>query len=585
MRIFTITARDACGNVSDPCLVTNTWTVDTTKPTITQCPGPLSLCAPQTAPAPDISLVKATDTCGGGVTIHFAGDAASGECPTVITRTYTATDPCGNSASCTQIITLNCNPSCAISPASAQICDGSSQSFTVTPSGGTGPYVISWSGPGGFVSTNAAITVSAGGSYTASIRDAKGCATSCSATLTVAPNPACTISPASAVICSCSNQNFTVTAPAGKGPYTISWSGPGGFSSNAATISVNVAGTYTATTTGTNGCMNTCSATLGVNSQPSATISPPSAHLCAGSNQTFTVTATNGTPPYTISWSGPGGFTSNSATITVSAQGIYTATITDAKGCVTNASATLAVAALSACTPPYPFSSTNPLTSIAFNESSVLKTSRVSVVTGCVATRIQLFYNDEHAMALGVRQVNVKTSSGTTTTNYPIAPLTTNPGSVTNPAVGSTIASGDQAGVDVSGRPMFPALFITDLTLNPSNPYKGDWQYGGTGIPPHAVFGTWKGAVKTIDKTHNPPTVTVALDTDPAKNNWTLGAGSDPVPAGLANEGYGAEARWEISQLGLISGHTYRLYWMVHDGDQNGTGGDSGQACATITVP
>jgi hypothetical protein len=243
---------------------------------------------------------------------------------------------------------------------------------------------------------------------------------------------------------------------------------------------------------------------------------------------------------------------------------------------------------LGACTPPYPFSSTNPLTSIAFNESGILRTSVVYVATAttnCVADHISLFYNDEHAMALGIRQVTVKTTTETNITTYPLSPLLTNPGAVTNPLVGSTIPSGDQAGVDSSGRPLFPALFITDLTTNP-NSLGGDWQYGGTAIPPTEVYGTWKGAVKTVDQTKSPPTVTLTMDADPAtKNNWLLGPGSDPVPNGLSNEGYGAEARWDVSKLGLVSGHTYRLYFMIHDGDQNKTGGDAGQACATIVVP
>jgi hypothetical protein len=83
----------------------------------------------------------------------------------------------------------------------------------------------------------------------------------------------------------------------------------------------------------------------------------------------------------------------------------------------------------------------------------------------------------------------------------------------------------------------------------------------------------------------SPTAITITPDGDPVKNNWTLGPGSDPVPAGLTNEGYGAEARWDISQLGLQGGHTYRLYFMVHDGDQNKAGGDSGQGCASITMP
>src|SRR5262249_20838785 len=41
-------------------------------------------------------------------------------------------------------------------------------------------------------------------------------------------------------------------------------------------------------------------------------------------------------------------------------------------------------------------------------------------------------------------------------------------------------------------------------------------------------------------------------------------------------EGYSAEMKFEV---GLISGHSYRLQVIVHDGDQN-KGGDSGEGCA-----
>ena len=88
-----------------------------------------------------------------------------------------------------------------------------------------------------------------------------------------------------------------------------------------------------------------------------------------------------------------------------------------------------------------------------------------------------------------------------------------------------------------------------------------------------------------MDKTTNPPTITITPDADPAVNNWNLGPGADPVPPGLTNQGYGAEIRWDISSLGLQPGHTYRLYFMDHDGDQNHSGGDSGQGCAFITMP
>lgn len=205
----------------------------------------------------------------------------------------------------------------------------------------------------------------------------------------------------------------------------------------------------------------------------------------------------------------------------------------------------------------------------------------MSTDANCNPMTLEMFYNDEHAMTLGVRQIQVKTSSGTTTTNYPVSMMVTDPDSAIPPMTGATEAQG---GTDVSGRPMYPVLYVTDVTANPGNPLAGDWQFGGTGTPPDAVFGSWKAAVKLIDQTKN--TVTVTPDNDPATNNWNLGAGSDPVPTPTpTNQGYGAECRWNISSLNLIPGHQYRFYFMVHDGDQNKTGGDSGQGCVYFTMP
>ncbi len=232
----------------------------------------------------------------------------------------------------------------------------------------------------------------------------------------------------------------------------------------------------------------------------------------------------------------------------------------------------------------YPYPSSNPLTSIAFNESSVLRAANLDTVNGY----FEVWYSDEHALALGVGTVVVKTATGTTTTNYPITALTSNPGAAINPAVGTTATTGDQAGTDVSGRPMTASLFITDTTNNPNN-RSGDWQWGGTAIAPNAVFGTWKSFTRTVDYTTATPTVTVTASADPAKNSWNLGPGSDAPPAGLSNEGYGSEVRWNLHDLYnagvLLPGHTYRFYVIIHDGDQNKVGGDAGQAAYTYSIP
>jgi hypothetical protein len=136
---------------------------------------------------------------------------------------------------------------------------------------------------------------------------------------------------------------------------------------------------------------------------------------------------------------------------------------------------------------------------------------------------------------------------------------------------------------------MFPAIFVTDVTNPLDPPLAGDWQFGGTGQTPNFVSGTWKAAVRTVNTVTN--TVTVTPDNDPPQNNWNLGPGADPTPPGLTNQGYGAEVRWNVDQLHdnngmpLMGGHTYRLYFMIHDGDQNKTGGDSGQGCSFVTIP
>src|SRR5439155_668532 len=275
----------------------------------------------------------------------------------------------------------------------------------------------------------------------------------------------------------------------------------------------------------------------------------------------------------------PGASVTLSARQFLMATTVNTVTVSgDGGTCSAQASAAIAAP----CVLRYPFASSEPRTAVLFGTSQMVRAFQPGVAGG--GERLKVFYNDDHALTLGVRRVIVKTTRGTTVTDYPVSPLTANPGGATSPQVGTMMLDGDQAGTDTSScisfpdrcdRPMFPALFITDITSDPSST-AGDWQYGGRPIPPHAVYGTWKAAVKTVDKTRNPPVVTVLPDADPVKNNWNLGGG-DLVPPGLANQGYGAELAWNVDDIGLIEGHVYRVQVMMHDGDLIKTGGDPGE--------
>ena len=103
----TYRATDVCGN-SATC--TQLITVnDNTPPQIT-CPAPVTVQCAADVPQPNLALVTATDNCAGTVTKTFVSDVTTpGSCANKFTvlRTYRATDVCGNSATCTQLITVN----------------------------------------------------------------------------------------------------------------------------------------------------------------------------------------------------------------------------------------------------------------------------------------------------------------------------------------------------------------------------------------------------------------------------------------------------------------------------------------------
>lgn len=219
--------------------------------------------------------------------------------------------------------------------------------INATITGGTQPYTIIWSTPGGTPLTAEDIFNLAPGAYTLNVMDANGCTTTASITL-VAPTGIQAVSQITPAACQgAASGAIDLTTQGGVGPYTYSWSGPAGFSSTASDIYDLASGVYTVIITDANGCTNTFLFDV---AQPgvfmaSATVGafPGGAGVaCTNStNGSIAVELSGGTPGYTYTWSGPNGYSASTEDILGLAAGTYHLIYSDANGCSGSLSATV----------------------------------------------------------------------------------------------------------------------------------------------------------------------------------------------------------------------------------------------------
>ena len=220
--------------------------------------------------------------------------------------------------------------STSVSSQTNVLCNGgSSGSATITTTGGNSPYTYLAS-TGATVSTLSGLTA---GVYSYTVTDANACKAIQTLTITQ-PSALATSTTVSNVLCNGgSSGSATITITGGNSPYMYLAS----TGATVSTLSGLTAGAYTYTVTDNNGCVKTQALTV---TEPSAlaagTIINPI--LCNGANDgKLTVVGIQGTAPYTYSWS-TGATTS---TITNLSPGVYTATVTDANGCLAIATKTL----------------------------------------------------------------------------------------------------------------------------------------------------------------------------------------------------------------------------------------------------
>jgi hypothetical protein len=356
------------------------------------------------APTATITAGGPTGFCSGGSVTLTASSGASylwsnGATTQSISATtsgnysVTVTNASGCSAtSAPTPVTVNANPSIPVVTAGGPttFCPGGSVTLTAS----SGPY-FHWSN--GYATQS--ITVSTGGNYSVTVINDSGCsATSAPTTVTVNANPTATIT-AGGPTTFCAGGNVTLTASTAS---SYLWS----TGATTQSITASATGNYSVTVTNASGCSAASAPTaVTVNANPMATITAGGpTTFCAGGS--VTLTASSGS---SYLWST--GATTQS--ISATASGNYTVTVTNASGCSAMASPTTVTVNAS---PTATITAGGPTTFCAGGSVTLTASSGASYLWSTGATTQSISAN-----ATGNYSVTVTNASGCSAISAPTA--------------------------------------------------------------------------------------------------------------------------------------------------------------------
>jgi hypothetical protein len=235
---------------------------------------------------------------------------------------------CSNSYS-VNISNINA-PSVSITSTTNVLCNGNATgSLTVTAVGG-GPFDYAWTSGD---TTDTAMNLAAG-TYTVTVADTALCISIIAGTIT---EPTAIALSGTSTNISCAGQtdgSIDVTLSGGVSPYTYAWSN----SMTTEDISGLGAGSYTVVIADGNSCPDSMSFTITEPGVLTATTTPVDIACFGNTNGAVSLNVSGGTNPMTYNWSN--GVTNQN--ISSIGAGDYTVSITDANGCTTTSTATVA---------------------------------------------------------------------------------------------------------------------------------------------------------------------------------------------------------------------------------------------------
>ncbi|NDD19715.1 MAG: hypothetical protein EBZ30_04990 [Flavobacteriia bacterium] len=208
---------------------------------------------------------------------------------------------------------------------------GSTGAISLNVSGGTLPYSYSWSN--GSSSQN--LSGLTAGKYVVTVTDASGCSSKDSVTLVQNAALAVSLIQSNVDCFGGATGSLAAVVSGGQAPYSYAWTSGG----TSAIKSNLAAGTYTLTVTDAAGCQTATSATI---TQPSSAVSISASITdvaCYGNpTGAIDIAVTGGTSPYTYAWA-HGATTEDLSAVMA---GVYSLTVTDAVGCTSNWTDTVA---------------------------------------------------------------------------------------------------------------------------------------------------------------------------------------------------------------------------------------------------
>ena len=276
--------------------------------------------------------------------------------------TVTANNGCGSSLAQTLAITVNTTPAQPSSiTGNTTVCSGTAENYSITAVSGATSYT--WTTPSGWSGTSNTISISAitnttSGNITVTANNS--CGSSSAQSIAVAVNSAPT-APASILgntfICSGSNNTYQIGSVSGATSYN--WTLPSDWSGSSTSTSISTtanANSGTILVTATNACGTSSPQTLTITTNTIPTIPSiinGSSTVCAGTTNTYNVSAVSGASSYT--WTLPGSWSGTSTTNSIYATagtGGGNITVTATNSCGTSAAQTLAITVNSAPAQP-----------------------------------------------------------------------------------------------------------------------------------------------------------------------------------------------------------------------------------------